>query len=108
VSRVTNMNEMLRYAKSFKRTLCGAAWVNSKADQANMFWGSPGKLARDPCEQKGSTTPKPTAASDTTVPATTPISPITPIGSPEVVIVSSNATGVFIASVIMLVMLIVW
>merc|ERR1719201_1656192 len=44
VSKVTNMHSMFFEAKSFKQVLCGAAWVNSKADQRIMFADSPGYI----------------------------------------------------------------
>merc|ERR1719201_2962072 len=37
VSRVTNMDHMFLKAVSFKRKLCGAAWVHSKASKEDMF-----------------------------------------------------------------------
>ena len=42
VVKVTNMKGMFKYASSFNQTLCGEAWVNSKAkaDQSDMFVGS--------------------------------------------------------------------
>ena len=42
VSKVINMNHMFWQAKFFKRRICGASWVNSKASQIDMFTGSPG------------------------------------------------------------------
>ena len=35
---------MFSYASSFSRTLCGAAWVSSRADKVRMFEGSPGHI----------------------------------------------------------------
>merc|ERR1712051_625056 len=49
VSQVTNMGYMFYDATSFKHTLCGAAWVNSKAIKLEMFDGSPGSIANSPC-----------------------------------------------------------
>ena len=46
VSRVTNMDQMFQYAKSFKQELCEAAWVHSKASQKLMFDGSEGSISR--------------------------------------------------------------
>jgi len=45
VSRVVDMYKMFTSTKSFDQTLCGAAWVNSKADKGNMFSGSSGKIS---------------------------------------------------------------
>merc|ERR1712032_991634 len=44
VGKVTDMKKMFKKTKSFKQVLCGAAWVNSKADQHDMFSGSPGYI----------------------------------------------------------------
>merc|ERR1712037_538367 len=37
VSAVTTMRHMFYGVLAFKRELCGAAWVNSKADKEHMF-----------------------------------------------------------------------
>ena len=37
VSRVTDMCAMFNDATSFNQTLCGAAWINSKASKVDMF-----------------------------------------------------------------------
>ena len=50
VSRVTAMDHMFRDAASFKRKLCGAAWVYSTASKDGMFEGSPGSISRRVCE----------------------------------------------------------
>merc|ERR1712032_1226659 len=49
VSRVTNMEWMFGEAISFKQTLCGAAWVNSKALKVDMFTHSPGSISDTVC-----------------------------------------------------------
>merc|ERR1712048_1068570 len=49
VSRVTNMWRMFNEASSFNQTLCGEAWVNSKADKTDMFEGSPGSISTTVC-----------------------------------------------------------
>ena len=49
VSRVTNMQSMFFYASSFNQTLCGEAWVNSKTNKLDMFWGSHGSISRTVC-----------------------------------------------------------
>ena len=49
VSKVTNMKQMFHGATSFKQTLCGEAWVNSKADKARMFLTSPGSISTTVC-----------------------------------------------------------
>merc|ERR1712032_702789 len=49
VSSVTDMARMFSSAKSFKQTLCGAAWIHSKASKTDMFKGSPGEIARALC-----------------------------------------------------------
>jgi len=55
VSKVTDMKLMFYEAKSFKQVLCGAAWVNSKAEQREMFVGSPGYIHSD-CSFSATTT----------------------------------------------------
>merc|ERR1719182_593487 len=55
VSKVTDMKLMFYEAKSFKQVLCGAAWVNSKAEQRDMFVGSPGYIHSD-CSFSATTT----------------------------------------------------
>ena len=48
VGKVTNMEMMFNGATSFKRSICGEAWLNSKANQRSMFIGSPGATS---CER---------------------------------------------------------
>ena len=45
VSSVTKMDYIFQDASSFRKTLCGAAWVHSKASQVRMFAQSPGSIA---------------------------------------------------------------
>ena len=45
VSSVTNMDQMFFNAAPFNQTLCGAAWVNSKATKRRMFEGSSGSIS---------------------------------------------------------------
>ena len=45
VSRAIYLDEMFLGATSFNQQLCGAAWVNSKADKDDMFEGSSGSIA---------------------------------------------------------------
>merc|ERR1719353_1135274 len=40
---------MFRGATSFKQVLCGEAWIDSKAQKANMFSNSPGSIAHGIC-----------------------------------------------------------
>merc|ERR1719183_96298 len=40
---------MFSFATSFKQKLCGAAWVNSKAEQDRMFQNSPGSISKTVC-----------------------------------------------------------
>ena len=49
VTAVTNMRFMFYGASAFKRELCGVAWVNSKADQTDMFTASPGLIPSTVC-----------------------------------------------------------
>ena len=49
VSSVTNMAFMFKDAGSFKRELCGSAWVHSKARKPKMFEGSPGSISKAVC-----------------------------------------------------------
>ena len=52
VSRVGDMKNMFRNAESFKHSLCGASWVQSKAIKARMFVGSSGSISRNMCSYK--------------------------------------------------------
>ena len=49
VSRVTVMLGMFDDASSFQQTLCGEAWVNSKASKEKMFLNSPGSISDTVC-----------------------------------------------------------
>merc|ERR1719331_1533084 len=49
VSKVTNMDYMFRGAMLFTRNLCGAAWIDSKASQNDMFADSSGSISRSVC-----------------------------------------------------------
>ena len=49
VSSVVTMTDMFQGAASFKQTLCGHAWVNSKADKEGMFTDSSGSISRTVC-----------------------------------------------------------
>ena len=49
VSSVTDMKYMFRHATSFRRKLCGTAWVNSKAAMIDMFKGSSGWISLKVC-----------------------------------------------------------
>ena len=49
VSRVTDMDKMFAHADSCEQTLCGAAWVNSKASKIDMFKKSPGTISKTGC-----------------------------------------------------------
>ena len=49
VSSVQDMSGMFGGATLFKRTLCGAAWVNSKAKKTSMFAGSSGLISQFTC-----------------------------------------------------------
>ena len=46
------MNYMFRQATSFKQTLCGAAWVLSKASKKDIFTGSFGSISFQVCALK--------------------------------------------------------
>ena len=52
VSRVGSMDYMFWDATLFKRNLCGAAWVYSKAKKTMMFAGSSGSISRTVCTAK--------------------------------------------------------
>ena len=56
VARVTDMGNMFYSAESFRRSLCGAAWVNLKADKTGMFYDSPGSISKSPCTTATTTT----------------------------------------------------
>ena len=56
VARVTDMGNMFYSAKSFKRSLCRAAWFNSKADKTDVFYGSSGSISKSPCTTTTTTT----------------------------------------------------
>ena len=51
VSKVTNMDSMFAWANSFTQTLCGEAWINSKAkaDKSDMFTDSFGSISTTVC-----------------------------------------------------------
>ena len=49
VSSVTDMKFMFADANSFQQTLCGAAWVKSKASKTDMFDESPGSISKAVC-----------------------------------------------------------
>ena len=49
VSRVTDMMFMFLGAMTFKQSLCGEAWVLSKATKTHMFYGSPGEISKIIC-----------------------------------------------------------
>ena len=49
VSSVTNMDSMFWEAISFKRKLCGDAWVHSTASKRRMFRASSGSILRTVC-----------------------------------------------------------
>merc|ERR1712032_1501379 len=49
VSRVTDMQLTFFEASSFQQTLCGAAWVNSKASKVDMFTHSLGSISDTVC-----------------------------------------------------------
>ena len=56
VAQVIHMGFMFYRAKSFKRLLCGAAWINSKAHKDDMFDGSSGSISKSPCTTTTTTT----------------------------------------------------
>ena len=49
VSSVTNMDYMFWDATLFKKKLCGASWVHSKARKTAMFAGSSGSIPETVC-----------------------------------------------------------
>ena len=49
VSSVTDMDNMFSGAESFSQTLCGDAWVNSKATKEDMFVSSSGSISSTEC-----------------------------------------------------------
>merc|ERR1712032_1205490 len=49
VSRVADMQSMFLEASFFQQTLCGAAWVNSKASKVDMFTHSLGSISDTVC-----------------------------------------------------------
>merc|ERR1719476_551731 len=49
VSRVFDMQWMFQGANSFQQTLCGVAWVNSKAMKVDMFTHSLGAISDTVC-----------------------------------------------------------
>merc|ERR1711939_910515 len=54
VSSVTDMREMFYMATTFIQTLCGPAWVNSRAQKADMFYFSFGEISDRTCEDSDS------------------------------------------------------
>merc|ERR1712224_920105 len=49
VSSVTKMDNMFFHAESFKQTLCGEKWIQSKASKKDMFTGSSGSISSTRC-----------------------------------------------------------
>ena len=49
VSAVTSMESMFFGASAFKRELCGAVWMDSKAEKDDMFSDSPGSISSAVC-----------------------------------------------------------
>ena len=49
VSSVTDMEAMFDGARAFSQKLCGAAWINSKANKDRMFAGSSGSIGGAGC-----------------------------------------------------------
>ena len=49
VSRVIDMQSMFADTYSFQQTLCGGAWVNSKASKIDMFADSRGIISDTVC-----------------------------------------------------------
>jgi hypothetical protein len=43
------MRRMFTDARSFRQTLCGAAWINSNATKVNMFTHSLGSISDTVC-----------------------------------------------------------
>merc|ERR1719476_286025 len=80
VSSVTHMDYMFEQAKEFQVTLCGAAWVNSKAFKTSMFNHSGGKIAKTACDPPttATATTTTTAAPTTTTAAPTTTTTATP------------------------------
>ena len=68
VARVTDMGTMFYSAKSFKRSLCGFAWVTFKSDKTDMFCDSSGSSSKSPC-----TTAAPTTTTGTNVASVLPV-----------------------------------
>merc|ERR1711959_126224 len=52
VMRVKDMDYMFYHAESFRHSLCGPAWVLSKASNNLMFDGSEGKVTQQYCSQE--------------------------------------------------------
>merc|ERR1712037_210477 len=52
VMRVKDMDYMFYHAESFRHSLCGPAWVLSKASNNLMFDGSDGKITQQYCSQQ--------------------------------------------------------
>merc|ERR1719174_2978185 len=52
------MNQMFKDAKSFKQTLCGAAWARPIADKVELFSGSHGSISRTVCKTTSTFSPQ--------------------------------------------------
>jgi len=52
VMRVKDMDYMFYHAESFRHSLCGPAWVLSKASNNLMFDGSEGRITQQYCSQE--------------------------------------------------------
>ena len=84
VSGVRWMQWMFSHARSFNWKLCGSGWVQSTANQQEMFLDSPGSISQTVCENRAPITTMPattTLASTTTMPSTTTLTPKTTIPS---------------------------
>jgi len=75
VSSVTNMDYMFSRAIAFKRHLCDAAWVHSKASKTMMFARSRGSISPTVCT---STSPRPIRVRELIVRTAMTTSAITP------------------------------
>merc|ERR1719331_3253778 len=63
------MDYMFYGAASFRRKLCGAPWVHSKASKLRRFTGSPGSISTSVCAIETVTRPKPSSSALTTAKA---------------------------------------
>jgi surface protein len=112
VSHVKGMVSMFEGAASFYQTLCGVAWVSSKAPQDDMFKDSPGSICSPSTisvTNKISTDPEPSSSLRTSNTTITPIvidGPAAPSHLFSIIVGTAFATLVVIVTVVIVLVVI--